>query len=610
MKKIGAWARANATQFRIWAPSCPELKVRIGDAQSTIFRMVKEDKGYFELEMSENPASREYAFILPNGDERPDPASFYQPRGVHHPSQIIDHSAFSWTDQEWTGIPLRNLIIYELHIGTFSPSGNLAGVQEKISHLKDLGITAIELMPLSQFPGSRNWGYDGVHPFSVQNSYGNVDDLKKLVNAFHGAGIAVILDLVYNHLGPEGNYLGQFGPYFTDRYKTPWGWAINFDGPYSDEVRAYFFQNALYWLEQFHIDGLRLDAIHNIFDFGAKHFLKDLHEHVRQFSKENARTCFLIAESDLNDTRVIDPVDRGGYALEAQWNDDFHHCLHALVTGETLGYYEDFGALAQYAGCLSEGFVYSWNYSPHRKKHFGSSSKHCHPHQFVVCTQNHDQVGNRMLGERLSSLVSFDAQKLLAAQLLTAPFLPMLFMGEEWAESAPFLYFVSHQDKSLIQAVREGRKKDFEPFRWKGEPPDPQSEETYRSSLLNWELCTFNKNTVMLEWYKVLIRWRKANPAVFDAGFSDFRSFAVKEKPVLAFHRQTARVAVYSVSNFSDSEQEWEANVDLSTEAWKKVLDSTEFSWNGPGLLFPAPPENSRICKLPPFAFILWQKAP
>ncbi|MBF0502081.1 MAG: malto-oligosyltrehalose trehalohydrolase [Candidatus Riflebacteria bacterium] len=608
MKKIGAWADTNATQFRIWAPCCPELKIKIGSTNPRISSMHKKENGYFELEVAENLASQEYSFILPNGDERPDPTSFFQPRGVHNPSQVIDHQTFSWTDKEWKGLHPKDLIIYELHVGTFSPSGNLAGVQEKISHLKDLGINAIELMPLSQFPGSRNWGYDGVHPFSVQNSYGSVNDLKKLVDACHHVGIAVILDLVYNHLGPEGNYLGQFGPYFTDRYKTPWGWAINYDGPRSDEVRAYFFQNALYWFEQFHIDALRLDAIHTIFDFGAKHFLQELQEYVRDFSEKFSRSCFLIAESDLNDTRIIDPADRGGYALDAQWSDDFHHCLHTLVTGEKLGYYEDFGALTQFAKCLSEGFVYSWEYSPHRKKHFGSSSKHCPSHKFVVCTQNHDQVGNRMLGERLSSLVSFEAQKMLAAQLLTAPFIPMLFMGEEWAETAPFLFFVSHQDDNLVQAVREGRKKEFVAFRWKGEPPDPQSEDTFTTSRLHWELRTADRNRAMLDWYKYLIHWRKTNPAVFEAGFSDLRPLVVKERPILTLQRQTRNSSVFSVSNFSDSEQEWEMNVEIPAGPWKKIIDSTESRWHGTNAIFPSLTEQNRVFKLPPFAFILWQK--
>ncbi|MFZ2956683.1 MAG: malto-oligosyltrehalose trehalohydrolase [Candidatus Ozemobacteraceae bacterium] len=608
MNKIGAWVSGNVTKFRVWAPSCVELKIKIGDTNPIIFPMKKKENGYFEREIQENLTSREYSFVLPSGKELPDPASFYQPKGVHKPSQVIDHQTFSWADQKWKGFQPQNLIIYELHVGTFSPAGTLNGVMEKIAYLKELGITAIELMPLSQFPGTHNWGYDGVHPFSVQNSYGDIDDLKELVNACHGAGISVILDLVYNHLGPEGNYLGQFGPYFTEKYRTPWGLAINFDGPDSDEVRTFFFQNALYWFEQFHIDGLRLDAIHSIFDFGAKHFLKDLHERVRQFSEKTARNCFLIAESDLNDTRVIDPADRGGFALEAQWHDEFHHCLHTLLTGEKAGYYEDFGTLAQYGKCLSEGFVYSWEYSPHRKKHFGASAKHCHPRQFVVCIQNHDQVGNRMHGERISTLVSLEAQKLLAAQLLIAPFIPMLFMGEEYAESAPFLYFVSHQDENLVRAVREGRKKEFPIFRGKEEPPDPQNEETFRKSCLNWERQTSGESKLMLEWYKFLINWRKANPAVFEPGFSDFRSWVVKEKPLLVLHRETATVAVFSVSSFSASEQDWEMNVDFPPGSWKKVLDSTEPRWTLPGALSRISDEGSGKITLPPYAFILWKK--
>jgi maltooligosyltrehalose trehalohydrolase len=435
--------------FTVWAPARRrvELKLtphpldgKVGAGQEGLIEMelpgesaeAKETAGYWQLTVPDIQPGTRYFFQLDGSVTRPDPASNFQPEGVHGPSEVIDHGQFQWKDEKWKGIGLKDMIIYELHVGTFTPEGTFSAAIGRLSDLKELGINAVEIMPVAQFPGDRNWGYDGVYPYAVQNSYGGPDKLKELVNASHRAGLAVVLDVVYNHLGPEGNYLRDFGPYFTDKYQTPWGQAINFDGPYSDPVREFFIENALYWFRDYHIDALRLDALHAVFDMSAKHFLRELSERVAEFSKENGRRFYLVAESDLNDVRLIKPRSRGGYGLDAQWSDDFHHSLHALLTGEKKGYYQDFGSVRNLAKVFREGFVYTGQYSEHRKRRHGSKPKHRKARQFVVCIQNHDQVGNRMYGKRLSQLVGFESLKLAAGTVILSPYIPHLFMGEEY----------------------------------------------------------------------------------------------------------------------------------------------------------------------------------
>ena len=427
-----------------------------------------------KLKHSEVNAGDMYMFVV-DGKSYSDPASLSQPEGVHGPSQAVNLNSFIWTDSQWKGVLPDELIIYELHTGTFSIAGTFDGIAGKIKYLKELGITAIEIMPVAQFPGSRNWGYDGVFPFAVQNSYGGSERLQKLVDACHQENIAVILDVVYNHLGPEGNYLSAFGPYFTDKYKTPWGKALNFDDEWSDEVRRYFVENALMWLRDFHIDGLRLDAVHEIKDFSAKHFLEELKDNTDKLNETSATTHFLIAESDLNDPRVIYPVEKGGYGIDLQWCDDFHHAVHALVTGETFGYYSDFGSIDHLSKSFNNAFVHDGTFSQFRKRTFGNRISDLPGSKFVVFTQNHDQIGNRMLGERMTSLVDHETLKILAAAILTSPYIPLIFMGEEYGETNPFRYFTSHQDKKLARAVRKGREKEFAWISGKVKVPDPQS---------------------------------------------------------------------------------------------------------------------------------------
>jgi maltooligosyltrehalose trehalohydrolase len=477
--------------------------------------------------------------------------------------------------------------MYELHVGTFTQEGTFDTIIPRLDEIRDVGINAIEIMPVAQFPGERNWGYDGVYIHAVQNSYGGPDGLKRLVNECHKKGTAVILDVVYNHLGPEGNYLWDYGPYFTKKYKTPWGEAINFDGAYSDEVRTFFIENALHWFKNYHIDALRLDAVHSIFDMSAKPFLQELAETVEEFSREEGREFHLIAESNLNDTKVIRPREFGGYGIHSQWSDDLHHSLHTLLTGEDEGYYVDFGKVEQLVKSFNEGFVYSGQHSRFRKRRHGNSSKDRPAHQFVVFSQNHDQIGNRMLGERLSNLISFEGLKLAAGVVILSPYVPLLFMGEEHGEESPFLYFVSHFDPDLIEAVRRGRKEEFESFNWKGEPPDPQSVETFLRSKINWKKRKEGKNKVLLDFYKRLIELRKKIPALSELNKDNLDVWGLEEEKIMFMRRwkDGSESHVFSVFNFNKSDMSFRTY--LPEARWKKVLDSSEKLWNGPGILLP-----------------------
>jgi maltooligosyltrehalose trehalohydrolase len=458
---IGPRVRGDAgTDFTVWAPFASDVCVKLMNRQVPLHRLERRDFGYFSGTVPGARAGDRYVYCLDGAGEWPDPASRFQPHGVHDGSQVIDPAAFQWSDQAWHGLALDRFIIYELHVGTFTRHGTFQGVISRLDDLRDLGVTAIELMPVAQFPGARNWGYDGVFLFAPQATYGGPEGLQALIDACHRRGFAVILDVVYNHLGPEGNVLGHYGPYFTDRYRTPWGSAINYDGPDSDAVRHFIVSNALQWITDYHVDALRLDAIHGIYDFSASHILGELADAVHERGRQLARTVHLIAESDLNDVKVIASREQGGHGLDAQWSDDFHHSLHAVTTGERLGYYEDFGDLTHLATALEQGFVYAGRYSRHRRRRHGNSCRHRPPRQLVICAQNHDQVGNRAFGDRLTTLLPWDALKLCAAAVLLAPHTPLLFMGEEFGETAPFQYFVDHGDPGLIEAVRQGRRKD------------------------------------------------------------------------------------------------------------------------------------------------------
>jgi maltooligosyltrehalose trehalohydrolase len=501
----------GAVAFRVWAPFAKEIQIKfIGQGLPLQVAMEATERRCFEAVVPNVPVGTRYFYQINGEKDRPDPYSRFQPEGVHGPSQVVDPNAFSWSDQQWRGIPLEEYILYELHPGTFTPEGTFDAIVDQLNYLKhDLGITAIEIMPVAQFPGQRNWGYDGVHLFAPQNSYGGPDGLRRLVDACHAAGLAVVLDVVYNHLGHEGNYLREFGPYFTPKYKTPWGDAVNYDDAGSDMVRRYVIDNARYWIREYHIDALRLDAIHAIYDFSAKHILQEMKEAVEETERRLGRPAYLIAESDLNDPKMIRAPEQGGYGLDAQWSDDFHHSLHALLTGEREGYYQDFGRLDQMEKALQKGYVMAGVYSPYRERIHGSPSDGQPPSKFIVFSQNHDQTGNRVLGDRLSNLISFEAQKLAAAVVLLAPNLPLLFMGEEYGETAPFQYFTDYQDRALGEAVRKGRWEEAIGFGWKGEVPDPQSEETFRRSKLNLSQRFQESHNRLFAFYQRLIALRK-----------------------------------------------------------------------------------------------------
>ena len=570
--------------FLVWAPLVNRVDVHILSPEERIVPLERISKGYHRgVVKGVGPGAR-YVYRLDGNTERPDPASRFQPEGVHGPSQVMD-SHFAWDERPWSGIPLSDHVVYELHVGTYSLSGTFDAVIPHLDELKELGITAVEIMPVAQFPGDRNWGYDGVYPFAVQNSYGGPDGLKRLIDACRRRGLAVILDVVYNHLGPEGNYLQDFGPYFTDRYRTPWGAAINFDGPDSDEVRRLFIENALYWVTEFRVDALRLDAVHGIFDFSALHFLQELTCAVHARAERLNRRVHVVAESDLNDARLVRSPDLGGYGLDAQWNDDFHHALHALLTGDQAGYYKDFGRLQDLAKAFAEGFVYSGEYSPVRRRRHGNTSKTIPAHRFVVFAQNHDQVGNRLKGERLGASISFEGLKLAAAVVLLSPFIPLLFMGEEYGETAPFPYFVSHSDPALVEAVRRGRREEFASLHGDDEPPDPQEEATRRGAILDHGLRHRGKHRILYELHRELITLR--NEIRVFAGSSKDRMavVALERENTLVVRRWGGEEQVAAVFHFAGATGS--VDIPLPYGRWLKRLSSEEERWNGFGCDLP-----------------------
>ncbi|MBV8071237.1 MAG: malto-oligosyltrehalose trehalohydrolase [Acidobacteriaceae bacterium] len=500
-------------EFKVWGPRAQSLAVTIGE-RSYPLRCI--DRGWWTGGVPDAGPNTKYSFVLNQGQPVPDPRSQFQPHGVNGPSQIIDHTKFPWTDRLWQAKPLGSAIIYELHIGTFTPEGTFRAALDRVDYLADLGVTHVELMPVNEFSGDWGWGYDGVDIYAPHHCYGSPDELKTFVNACHEKGVAVLLDVVYNHFGPSGNYLDQFAPYFTSAYQTPWGPAVNFDHSGSFEVRRFFIDNALMWLRDYHFDGLRLDAIHAYYDRSALPFLEELSTEVDSLSSELGRHLVLIAESDLNDPRVVTVRECGGLGIQAQWSDDFHHALHSALTGETNGYYEDFGTLTELAKALQHAFVYAGDFSRHRNRIHGRPVDGLSGHHFLGYAQTHDQVGNRAQGERLCHLLSLGRAKIAAALVLTSPFVPMLFQGEEFASSSPFQYFTNH-DPDLGRKVSEGRRNEFKAFGWSPEEvPDPQDPQTFQRSKLCWDELTRQPHSDMHEWYKRLIAFRRLNPSLVN----------------------------------------------------------------------------------------------
>jgi len=577
-------------RFEVWAPDLEQLSIRLaspGDAaggnreKALEAEMEKGKNGIHFLYKEGVTPGTDYTLLLPDGAETPDPASYFQPEGVKGPSRIVDHSAFAWRDGQWQAPPMREFIIYEIHTGTFTARGDFQGIAEKIPHLLDLGVTALEIMPMAQFPGARNWGYDGVFPFAVQDSYGGSDGLKFLVDACHRAGLAVILDVVYNHFGPEGNVQTRFGPMLTDRYKTAWGQAINFDGPGSDGVREFFLQNALYWFRHFHADALRLDAVHAYMDLGCRHILQEISQRTRALADELGRPLYLIGESDLNDVKVVQARERGGWGLDAMWSDDLHHSLHAIVTGERNGYYEDFGPAEMMAKALREPHVYDGRFSKHRGRSFGNSARGFSGDKFVVCAQNHDQVGNRKEGDRLASLVPPSALRLAAISVLLSPYVPLLFMGEEYGEDRPFLYFADHSDPDLLQAVREGRKAEFSGFGWTDMPPDPFSRDTFLRCRLDWNKLERDGHRELFDFYKSLIRLRKEHPALKGRDPQAASVHFEEEKRLIVWERAGGGRRLKCYLNFS-SDAVFPGDSGLNG-TWSTLMRSGTADGNGSG---------------------------
>lgn len=499
MRPLGAVPAGDGlVEFRVWAPRADKIEVELAGKRHALD---DEGSGIHSIRLDANVGD-DYVYLLDGDVVLPDPCSRFQPEGVRGPSRIIDPGAFEWSDEGWPGITLDELVIYELHVATFTQDGTFESIIPELRSLGELGVTAIELMPVATFPGNRNWGYDGLYLYAPHPVYGGPEGLARLVDAAHGEGIAVFLDVVYNHVGPGSETLAAFGPYFTDRYGTFWGEAINFDGPGSDPVREWAIQNACMWVSDYHIDGLRLDAIHAIYDFGATHILEELGERVRRATD---RSVLLIAESGLNDPRVIRSTERGGLGLDGQWADDFHHALHALLTGERDGYYVDFGCVEHLAKAFRRPFVYDGQYSEFRHRRHGRPAFDRRPEQFVVFSQNHDQVGNRALGDRPSR----ETRRLAAFCTLLSPFIPLLFMGEEYGEETPFLFFTDHIDPAIAEATRKGRRREFARFEgFAGELPDPQSHSTFERSRLTRETADED----LVDFYASLLEFRRELP--------------------------------------------------------------------------------------------------
>jgi maltooligosyltrehalose trehalohydrolase len=503
-----------AHTFRVWAPEAEHVELVLRDERVP---MSSEPGGWWAAAVEGAGHGTDYAFSVDGGDPRPDPRSPFQPEGIHGFSRVVDHDAFDWTDPAWRGVHLPSAVLYELHVGTFTPEGTFDAAIDRLDHLVSLGIDAVELLPVAEFSGSRGWGYDGVDLFAPHHVYGGPDGLKRLVDACHARGIGVVMDVVYNHLGPSGNYLGQFGPYFTNSHSTNWGDAVNFDAAWSDEVRSFVIDNAVMWLRDYHCDGLRLDAVHAIVDESALHVLEQMAVRVSELSAQVGRPLFLIAESDLNNPRFVRSREAGGLGLDAAWADEWHHALHAAFTGDVSGYYEDFGSMELLAKAIRQAWVYDGIWSQHRKRHHGRPPVGMVGHQFVVFTQNHDQVGNRAVGERLGALMPESRLKVAAALLMTTPFVPMLFQGEEWGATTPFQYFTDHEDPDLGRAVSEGRRSEFSYFGWKPDDvPDPQEVATFERSKLDWAEIDKPEHAELLEWHRALIRLRRGVPALSD----------------------------------------------------------------------------------------------
>lgn len=501
-------------QFEVWAARAKSVFVKVG---ADSFPMHESDEGWWRVQVDSAGPGADYGFLVDKDPTPyPDPRSQWQPNGVNALSRVYDQAAFRWSDSDFRPPPIASAVVYEFHVGTFTSAGTLDAAIEKLDYLRELGVTHVELMPVAAFAGKHGWGYDGVFLFAVHEPYGGPDALKRFIDAAHHLGLAVLLDVVYNHFGPVGNYTGKFGPYLTNAHQTPWGGAVNLEERGSHQVRRFFCDNALMWMRDFHLDGLRIDAVHAFIDRSAIHFLEELAIETETVSATLGRRLVLIAESDSNDPRIVTPRERGGFGIDAQWNDDFHHALMTVLSREKpSGYYVDFGSFAQLAKALEKTFVYDGIFSRYRDRIHGRPAGGLSQHRFLGFIQNHDQVGNRPIGDRISDIVGVDRAKIAAAVVLLGPFIPLIFQGEEWASTSPFQYFADHEDPELARRVSEGRKHEFAAFGWDpASIPDPEKPETFFNSKLKWVELSAPAHAEMLAWYRRLIQLRRSTPCL------------------------------------------------------------------------------------------------
>src|SRR5713226_4364967 len=580
MSALGASVLPGAVAFRVWAPRCQSVDVVVDGRAVEV--LAPREGGLFEARLEGVAEGARYKYRLDATRYRPDPVSRFQPEGIHGPSVAIDPSRFVWTDQEFAGHAPGDLVFYEIHVGVFTPAGTFEAIIPHLPRLVDLGVTALEVMPVAEFPGSRNWGYDGVHLFAPQSTYGGPRGLRRLVDACHARGLSVFLDVVYNHLGPEGNYLAEYGPYFTDRYTTPWGLAVNFDGEGSPGVRRHIVENGRAWVSEFHVDGFRVDAVHAIHDASPVHIVTEFARAVREEAARAGRRAHVIAESHDNDRRLVLAPTEGGLGLDALWSDDFHHALHQRLTGETAGYYVDFTGDHHLPRAIAEGFAFQGEASQYWGRRRGTASRDLPADRLVIFVQNHDQVGNRAQGERLGALVPYEALKLAAGLMFVAPAVPLLFMGEEYGDMAPFLFFTSFLDRELSERVRRGRLQELSRFGWKGRIPDPGAPATFVASQLNHALAAAPRHRALREYYRRWLALRRGHPAL-GARNKNLTRVAL-DAAVLTVTRATpAGEEIRLIANLGADPCGWS----LPDTAWRVLLDSNAVAFGGTGAAAP-----------------------
>lgn len=600
---VGHSYHEGTCDFTVWAPNCSQVNLLFEDTKP--LKMQKAKGGYWKTTTSVKPNAL-YQFLLDEKVVKPDPASHFQPNGVFGKSKVVDHREFPWEDKDWTGLDLKDLLFYELHVGTFTPQGTFQSTKERIKELAEFGFNAVELLPITQFSGKRNWGYDGVFPFSIQNTYGTPNDFKALVNECHLHGVALFIDLVYNHLGPEGNCLNDYGPYFPSDKMGRWGATINLDGPLSHGVRAYFLQNTLHWLNHYRIDGIRLDAILSMQDSSPTHFLQELNQTVDKYRERTGKKVHLIAETSYNISEVMLPKERGGFGFDGQWLDDFQHALFTLLTQERAGYYQPYGDLRHLIEALSDAYVYVGFDSSFRPRRSDESFRCIPANSFIVFSQNHDQVGNRLLGDRLICISGLEAAKLAAGMVLLSPYVPLLFMGEEYGETAPFLFFTDYQSKQLIDNIREGRRKEFADFHWQGDVPEPQSLETFEKSKLNWQQRYLGLGKKISSYYRALIQLRKKHAIFHSYVNRQIKHITCQNDKILFIQKQaqTGQTQAVIIANFSKEPKTY--SFPFNGSGYRKVLDSADSAWAGQGSSVPETAVKGDIHTINGFNFIVF----